>query len=1522
MKLTKDILRYAGGVALVCAAAVPAWGRSPQLPQAEGGDPLSRRVPRHAPAALPAAQPRGTFQGVVASFQGIMTKDQHYFADIDAVTGEVSPIFYRSNLASAYDYDIQGGAIRDGILYVPEFAGASIVWHRFDLARQTELSPIDFGNNEAAYAYSIAYDQENDLFHILSLDPTSFAFGLYCTVDPNNDFELKQYGLPGMGVFLGSIVWNPADKLVYAFDQYNMVYTIDPDLQTLVEMGTVDEDYAFIMDKTTTPMTYSPLDRSFVAFFPDVFTESIKLLFIDDETFSVTESASLYPANPYLSMLYCTDPYAPLEAPETPAAPEVLFDGPALSGSVVITAPSRSYGGLALEGEVRMVLTLDGETIYDNALAPGASATVSVSGEEGAHPMTLRAWSGDNASPLYKTLLSIGNDVPMAPEGLAVDGSLVTWQPVGGVGANNGYVDAQAVTYDIYENGAKLNASPLTGCSYTLDADRQVSWLEIAVTATANGKTSEAAVTTTLLGEARALPLSMRPTADEFKLFQVLDADGDGNRFKYDFDQSEGKWYVTLDLTDKMGRADDWVFLPLMAFATPDQQYELSFTYRNYSFYEAQESLEVCIGDAATPEAMTQVLYSNPSLRHTDDTRLSARFAVAGAGDRYIGFHCTSLNSYGIRLADFEVKCLEGTSSHAPAAPEVNLVPAPKGGLSVDVEIAAPSLDLVGEPLQGGDAITYTVACGHETASVSVEPGTSATVTLPVAESGNKTVTVVGANSRGEGIATKHTAYVGVDRPLAPRNITYRTSDDNKSVTVSWEAPGFVGENGGYVDSDNLEYVIYSVEGVSFNPVGLTTELSYTYTVPVNDQRRYMIGPAARNEIDESRYSKFLDNVLGTPNVIPLTEEFSSTGFSFDPVWNNMGEGFSDSAVEATATLEGMGTGAMVDMAEGGLVVYNTGMRPTNAEIVFPKVSTAGSKTPAFRLRWLDWKYTPVFSLWARRAGAEELVCLAEFEPQRPARGEWVDSELPLTDGFEDASWVEFRVHAALSTEIKEYGYIDSYALFQMVDHDIKVASIDGPSEAIVGDEVSYTVRVLNAGYEVMTGDLTTTVKGADGTVIYETTDNIKRLQALRDYQKIVRLNLDAEALAVSPLTITATVATDEDEVPDNNTLSVRLDVKAHEAPIVGDLRAERLGDGNDVTLTWSEPALTYGGDEGFEMAEPFVHCDKIGVWSNYDRDQLPVYGIDGLNWDGNEDPRGWIAVNAETLRLMNDERLCPHSGKQYLMARTCQYDEDAPETMVQASDWLVSPEVVGGTEVTFWFGTISTDYIEYIEIWWSAEEPWFDPYVPAIPDEEGFLPLKTVDGSWRKLQPFDKSGEEAWEFVRFQLPEQARYFAIRYSSVDSFGALLDDITYTPVQLFTWDLDGYRISRTVGDVEQTIATGVKETTWVDTTGEGAAASYNVFATVLYNGVPKDGPRSNTAHVGETSVDGVVSLAGVSGGRGEILAEGLEGCTLAVYGMDGMYAGRLDVTSPRQSFAFAPGIWIVKYRDAYTKIMVK
>ena len=104
-----------------------------------------------------------------------------------------------------------------------------------------------------------------------------------------------------------------------------------------------------------------------------------------------------------------------------------------------------------------------------------------------------------------------------------------------------------------------------------------------------------------------------------------------------------------------------------------------------------------------------------------------------------------------------------------------------------------------------------------------------------------------------------------------------------------------------------------------------------------------------------------------------------------------------------------------------------------------------------------------------------------------------------------------------------------------------------------------------------------------------------------------------------------------------------------------------------------------------------------------------------------------------------------------------------------QADDWLVSPEVKGGSEVKFFMTSLATQYEETLRVMVSTTDDELD----------SFKPLETF-----------VTKAAGWNLYEVKLPEDAKHFALHYVSNDKFGLCIDDIVYSPVSPKPKSLDG------------------------------------------------------------------------------------------------------------------------------------
>lgn len=1436
-------------------------------------------------------------------------------SNVDLTKGNLTAVARGMEFVNGEFYYLQDMALRDGVVYIPNFGqdmitgDMSVTWKRFEATTGRRLDDLVFGIGDFAFCYALTYDNDADLFYGLAVDLATFAYGQLVEINPAT-WGTRLIGNVGgqQGDYMASLAYNPADRQLYGIKDNGVMYTVDAKTAATFEVKVFEdyEDYIIPEVQSAQPMVYSPTDHCFVTVVPnnDLMLHQLAYLNTADGTLDAYQGEPL-PQGCFITGLVCTDEYAPDNAPAQPAITSVNFNGPALEGTFSWTAPATLFDGSPLTGTLTMTLDVDGTQVWATPAQPGASGTAPLTLAQGLHTLQLRAATADGtAGPASERTLYTGHDNPLPPTGVQLDGMILHWNTPEGA-AHSGYLDMDAITYDIYMAGVKVNDRPVADNWYAIDIEGEPRRVSITVRAVANGAQSDhSKAISRVIGSPIELPASFTPTRSEANLFQVYDANADGNEFHYF--EKDGKEYFGIGTEQYWQKPDDWFILPAIDFADPDARYSLTFDYSNY--YTAPlhlDDLEIWLGDEPSPQYMTNLIYSHEALKTADDTTVAVDFGVPEGGRWFIAFHskAPASGSYrGIRLRNIAVALDQAASALAPGeATGLTITPAPMGALQATVTFTAPLTAINGTALNTAEAIEYTLVCGDHSAHASAMPGQEVSMTVGVPENGdNKFYLTPSTASQGKGVAQLAKAWVGIDVPVAPANVCQSVSADNMSITLSWDAPT-EGQHGGYVDPAGISYKIYLFNGVEYKVYDRTEECSYTFTATTAAQQAYQVAPVAMNDFGQSDAPVYAYDILGRPHDVPMLEEFGSSSFDYLP-WKFNTEGqYSSSPWNSVSNMNGLGIGDPT-LNMGAMSCMHLGQGAGVGELISPKATTALYDNIRVRVRYWQYAHAAKMELWGRTDTNPEYVLLASETPGTQQK--WVDWDTVLPDAFTGCGWTQFRLRAYLDGSDDAYCVVDAFGVLPDVENDFMVQDLTGPTEPSVGDEPVYSVTVKNSGLEMNTASLLVELL-ADAQPVASQTVAIGRTDAGRTYSRSFTFPMLIEYLGAQALSVRATVTADSDQVPTNDCAEISLRLLDNVLPTVTDLEASRLPDGSGAALAWSEPDTQYGQQEGFEIMPAMkVGADKIGRWTNIDRDGLVPFGIDGLPWEGNLEPCGWMVFDAQAMGVMNDPRLRPHSGKQMILARSIAYE--LGDEMPQASDWLISPRVAGGTSVSFWFNTLSPDYAETVGIWVS----------------------KTTDdpAAFTMQQPFTKSGEEAWEKVTFRLPDNARYFAFEYRSIGMFGAMLDDIEFTPYELDRWQIASYRVYRTPDNegVRTLAAQGVGALSWQDTGVEKSSGiTYHVTAVVadgegnLYEGAP-----SNAAHIDAASVEnpGTANMR-IAAGHGRVFVSGCHASEIALYSPDGKLLAVAPVRDGKAEAAAAPGLCIVKAGQTVAKVRV-
>lgn len=850
------------------------------------------------------------------------------------------------------------------------------------------------------------------------------------------------------------------------------------------------------------------------------------------------------------------------------------------------------------------------------------------------------------------------------------------------------------------------------------------------------------------------LPMELTPTAEDINLFTIIDANGDNKKFAY---RSNFGGLVSPS-NDKMD-SDDWAITPGLRFNDVSSNYELAFTLtQNMRGDQWRSSFEFYIGTAPTAEAMTTKIGEIKDFWvavANKDMPQAIQFAVPGeAGIYYIGFRCVTpaehdeISAWPATFKNISIKAM-ASSAAAPMQPaDVTVTPGEQGALSATVAFTMPATAMNGQPLPASTELTATITTPVETKIVKALPGAAVSQVVATRQGDNALSLKVDGAMEGEPVPLS--VYTGVVLPMRVHDLKGVLSPDNMSMTITWTPPT-EGKNGGYVDYSKLDYMIYICDESNGDYRELTTvssPLTYTYTMEQGARLRTVKlkvlprNAAGISDDDTSWIDQdpvYVSDMLGTPYALPAIERFDNLDMKYTPLTIQRPGDYSGRWMISDPS------GCVPDENQSALMAYSPfDEGSTMGRVALPKFSTKGLGNVAFSLKVMRYSsYATNMDVYARNYD-DELTLLGTINCT--AGTDWVDVSYPLPAQFQGKDWVQFIIDVDLADVDYVYA-IDSYQVAVSAATDLAVLDVTSAAPLVAGEAAKFSARVANLGFNAVTPTVRFSAETPDGSVV--ATQDVALASVPLGAEKVVDWAFTPLAEHIdSELTVKAELTT-TDEVASNNSASAKFHVRRPELPVVTTLAADSKN--GSVVLTWDEPALNKTVTESFESLEDFYYGDAMGAFTAYDGDGKSVYKFDGQVMPNEQLPKAFLVVNANRV----GEGLEAFGGDKYLMA-TCpeMIGNTKPDP---ANDWLISPEIIGGSYVSFYLNIISEKYPETVRVMTSS----------TTADPAAFSELATI------YKP-----RFGWQNYEFRLPADAKYFAINYVSHDMFGVMVDDVKF------------------------------------------------------------------------------------------------------------------------------------------------
>lgn len=690
---------------------------------------------------------------------------------------------------------------------------------RYNLIRTVEMSEV---------CSSLCYNQYEDALYGVNLNHE------LVTVDPlGNQKVVLALPFEEAGSYVSGLAYNPAENAYY----WNMIDT----------------------NGTSSMVRVSPADG----------TAEVFRTFSQGETFCT---------------LYCLDDKIDPGRPRRPQALGMDFKDGSTTGHVNFLLPSETMSGAEIAKELAWTAWLDGERHSEGTGTAGSELAVEYSGlSDAMHTFGLSVSYEGVESSVVSTTGYVGNDTPVAPQGVVMNRTSVSWEPVT-QGIHGAYVDLAAMRYEVFVNGESVGETSETTLDVTLPDDKPLELYKAAVKAICNGMESQLSGESNgvVAGEPMEIPVYLAPTPEEFNLMSSYDSNG-GGWYIVDI---EGGYVVCPVYTD--GQYDSWLFLPPFRIEDASKLYTFSFDAFTWAEWYEEEYAEVLLCTAPSPENVISTVIDEINPDETP-TNHSGLIHAPAPGSYYIALHCTSSEwQLGVLARNFRITDDNVLLSSPDKPLNLRASAAPEGKLEATVSFDMPTSSIGGDPLPEDAELTAEIASKAGNATASGRPGEHVSATVAT-EQGDNVIEVTVSDGVSNGRTATTNVFTGVVIPDNVTSATVTASADMMSATLEWKAPE-TGLEGGYIDPANVVYDIYRYEQ---NYVGWYWQVyaqdvkgtEFTYTAaPEDPQSLVQLGIASRNEAGSSGEIVVVSVLVGTPYHLPVNENFEDPyNISFQP---------------------------------------------------------------------------------------------------------------------------------------------------------------------------------------------------------------------------------------------------------------------------------------------------------------------------------------------------------------------------------------------------------------------------------------------------------------------------------------------------------------------------------------------------------------------------------------------------------------------------------------------------------------
>lgn len=1253
-----------------------------------------------------------------------------------------------------------GGGVRIGDRYYIvnwETASGSIFvsYYVYDTNTWQIVSQKEFSDGGIC-ATDLAYDRLNDVCYGAFFRDDLRGYEL-ATVKYGDDRPVKTRigDLPFMVVSLGV---NSKGEL-YGVCEDGVLYRFDPTDASATKIGDTGIKVSTSSGVHQMSGEFDMHTDTFYWATRDVYGECT-LYTIDTATAEVTAVASI-PDHSQLLNMQIMAPIADDKAPGYITNLNVSFPNGSLSGEVGFTVPDAAFDGSTLGTDLTAVISVNGEEKSKFKVQAGEKVNRELTYTQG--EAFIEVWIANEAgkSPVESTSLWVGQDYPVITSvTYTADGinSTVTWETAE-KGLHGGFVGTPHYNVVRMPDNKQVATDITTRkVSDILPENQSATRYSYLVTAFVGDIMSDPVESNrNVIGIYDTPYLATFDTEEDLNVFSFIDVDKDGNTWGWDIEsmaKPQGVACSDNSSDDEIPTMiDDWMLTPEIRLSA-GHEYKLTFKAMNWNT-EPTDKLIVAYGNG-TDVSKYVTLIPN-AIYGTKFKENEASFKSKTDQIIRIGFRRTAewVNGVTLKIDDISLSD-EGTDASPAGVTDLNVSPDSEGDLIANVSFTTPTTDRAGNVLS--DLTKAEIFVGTQLAATIDKPetGKSYEREIDVPSNGEHTFRVDIYNSAGQGVSKSIKQFVGED---IPGSFKIKAVDGGDHIAIQWDECS-VGLNGNYVNPDRMTYDVYQV--IDEYPEHLLAQnLSDCEFIIDYDTNSGPVGGItfcvqAKNSAGASPYYTSNPCIVGTPYELPYEEHFDGTSpYQYDGEFSDY---FNISTGQSSDGDNGCFTWLpIVDGNRSSRALYSLKIN----------IDDAANPTLTFDYRMLNGNSFEVYGVHADYYSETLLGTVTEGTAAVSTDTEWLTARIDLSP-MKGNGYFRFKI---VFKKYAEGGFsnfminLDNLRVFDKVDHNLTVSLEVPANKPKYGESPMFIAKVANMGQETA-GDYKVSLYA--GNELVETQNGTAGLEFTQSTEH--RFSYKIPVGTPETLEIKAVVEYPSDELPDDNTASVVIDVQTPKVSTPENLKGEASETG--VQLSWNAPEEFYTETvcESWEDYTPWT-ITNIGDWTLVDVDGAPVIGLEQADYPNESKPQAFTIFNPISIGMpeTNTEGY-PHDGYQYLACFAADIN-----TVEHNDDWIISPMLSGEAQTIEFYAKHMSSY-----------------YVPEKLQVLASDTSKDIE-DFTSVQEFEIANDINWNKYSTTLPEGALYFALRVVTSDGHICMIDDITF--IAGSCKDIEAYRIYR-------------------------------------------------------------------------------------------------------------------------------